>query len=128
MTGRQPSILITDDDRDFRETLGGVLELRGFRTLLAGDGEEALSILRVEEVHVVLLDNNMPRLSGLETMRLVKQMKALLPCILMSARLDDVIREQARRAEAFSILSKPVSRGEVTSTIEQALRRTYGWE
>ena len=40
-----PSLLITDDDSDFRETLRGVFEPRGFRTLLAGDGEEALEIV-----------------------------------------------------------------------------------
>ena len=59
----RPSILITDDDRDFRETLRALLEPRNFRTLLAGDGEEALDIVRAEPVHLVLLDNNMPRLS-----------------------------------------------------------------
>ncbi|MCH6550890.1 MAG: response regulator, partial [Planctomycetes bacterium] len=44
----RPSILITDDDRDFRETLGGVLELCGFRTLLADNGQQALDIIQTE--------------------------------------------------------------------------------
>ena len=56
-----PSILITDDDLDFRETLRFVFEPRGFRTLLAGDGEEALEIMRGEQVHLVLLDVHMPQ-------------------------------------------------------------------
>jgi CheY-like chemotaxis protein len=122
-----PRLLITDDDADFRETLRGALEPRGFHTLAAADGEEALYVIRREEVHLVLLDMHMPRLTGLETLRLVKQIRALLPCILMSAQLDELIIEQARRAEAYSILSKPVTLRQITLTVEQALEQTYNW-
>ena len=123
-----PSLLITDDDREFRETLRSAFEPRGFRTLLAGDGEEALRIVRSQEVHLVLLDVHMPRLSGLDTLRLVKQFKAMLPCILLSARLDELIVEQARLAQAFSVLSKPVTLHQITGIVRQALQRTYNWQ
>jgi CheY-like chemotaxis protein len=122
-----PSILITDDDLAFRETVSGMLEPRGFRTLLASDGEEALRIMDREEIHLMLLDMHMPRLSGLETLRRVRQARLRLPCILLSAALDEAIIEQARMADAFSILSKPVSRLTITTTIDQALRRAYDW-
>ena len=121
-----PSLLITDDDRDFRETLRGLFEPR-FRTLLASDGEEALDIVRSQEVHLVLLDMHMPKLTGLETLQRVKQFKSRLPCILLSAGLDEVIIQQAQLAEAFSVLAKPVSRQQVTSAVEAALKRVYNW-
>ncbi len=122
-----PSLLITDDDRAFRETLQGVFEPQGFRTLLAGDGEEALGIVRKEEVHLILLDMHMPKLTGLETLRLVKRIKRLLPCILMSANLDQPLIEQARLAHAFSILAKPIPLRQLTGTVRLALERTYNW-
>ena len=128
MLVESPALLITDDDREFRETLRSAFEPRGFRTLLAGDGEEALQIVRSQEVHLVLLDMHMPRLSGLETLRLVKKFKSILPCILLSARLDELIVEQARLAQAFSVLSKPVTLGQITGIVRQALRRTYDWQ
>ena len=62
-----PRLLITDDDRDFRETVADMLRDRGFETLQAADGEEALNIVCRQEVHLLLLDMQMPRLSGLET-------------------------------------------------------------
>ena len=127
MNATIPSLLITDDDRDFRETLQGVFEPLGFRTLLAGDGEEALKIVGSEEVHLLLLDMHMPKLTGLETLRRVKQIKAILPCILISADADEVLAEQARRAQAFSVLSKPISRLNITNIVLMALRRTYNW-
>lgn len=61
-----PRLLITDDDRDFRETVAGLLADRGFETIQAADGEEALAIVCRQEVHLLLLDMQMPRLSGLE--------------------------------------------------------------
>ena len=127
MAIERPSLLITDDDLAFRETLQGVFEPQGYRTFLAGDGEEALSIIRSREVHLLLVDMHMPKLSGLETLRLVKQFKAMLPCILLSGDLDDLLIEQARRADAFSVLRKPVTRLQITLSVRQALERTYNW-
>lgn len=122
-----PSLLITDDDLDFRETLRSVFEPR-FRTLVASDGQEALDIVRREDVHLVLLDMHMPRLTGLETLRQVKRFKSRLPCILLSAALDDNLIRQAQLAEAFSVLSKPITRQQITSTVEAAMRRIYDWQ
>ena len=127
MTVSAPSLLITDDDVAFRETLRSVFEPQGFRTLLAADGEEALRIVRREEIHLVLLDMHMPKLTGLETIRRVKQFKAVLPCVLMSARLDELLIEQAKLANAFSVLAKPVTRREITGVVRLAMKRTYNW-
>ena len=122
-----PSLLITDDNPAFRETLQDVFEPQGYRTLLAGDGEEALAIVREREVHLVLLDMHMPKLTGLETIRILKKFKSVLPCILMSAKLDDLLIEQALLAKAFSVLAKPVTRTQITRTVRLALKRTYDW-
>ena len=122
-----PSLLITDDDPAFRETLRVVFEPKGFRTLLAGDGEEALKIVHHEMVHVVLLDMHMPKLTGIETLRMLKEFRAMLPCILLSAQLDDLIVEQAHRAHAYSVLSKTVAISQITGAVRQALERTYAW-
>ncbi len=128
MSIEAPSLLITDDDQAFRQTLHGVFAPRGYRTLLAGDGEEALRIVRREEVHLLLLDMHMPKLTGLETLRRIRQFKAQLPCILLSAHLDKPLIEQARLAQAFSVLSKPVTLVQITGVVRLALEQTYNWK
>lgn len=122
-----PSLLITDDDRDFRDTLCGLFAPRGFRTLVAGDGEAALAIVRRESVHLVLLDMHMPRLTGLETLRRVKQVREILPCILISADMDERLAEEARLARAFSVLTKPIRCAEITRVVDLALQSVYHW-
>lgn len=127
MLHETPSLLITDDDPGFRETLRIVFEPTGLHTLLAGDGEEALKIIHQEKVHLVLLDVHMPKLTGLEVLRRLKEFRAMLPCILISAQLDDSIIEQARLAHADSVLSKMVTIRQITSTVFQSLQQTYAW-
>ena len=122
-----PSILITDDDRDFRETLSGLFVQRGFRALVAGDGEEAIRTILTQEVHLVLMDMHMPKLTGVDAIRKVKRFRAELPCILLSAALDDQIREAAEAARAFRVLPKPVSRQQINHVVDDALKAAYGW-
>jgi CheY-like chemotaxis protein len=122
-----PSLLITDDDRDFRETLRLVFEPRGFQTFLAADGEEALEIVRSRPVHVVLLDMHMPRLTGLETIRRIKQLARPVPTILMSAALDSQIQREAEEEQVFTVLPKPFSFHTIRDVVRDALARTYHW-
>lgn len=123
-----PSILITDDDHDFRETLRGVFEPRGFRTILAGDGEEAIRTVLTQEVHLLLMDMHMPKLTGIDTIRKVKRFRAELPCILLSAALDEQIIRDAEQVHAYSVLSKPVTRQQIMGVVDQALYRLYDWK
>ncbi len=124
---QSPSLLITDDDVDFRSTLREVFEPRGFRTLLAGDGVEALEIVQREPVHLVLFDMHMPRLTGLEALRQVKQVRPIVPCILISARLDAEITQAALDAHAYRVLSKPIGVRALTDVVRQALAEVYDW-
>lgn len=122
-----PSLLITDDDRDFRETLSSVFESRGFRTILAGDGEEALDVVSRETVHLLLLDMHMPRLTGLDTIRELRKLHLDLPCILISAALDRQIEEEAKAAKAYSVLAKPVRLPDITGIVAQIMKQFYCW-
>jgi CheY-like chemotaxis protein len=120
------SILITDDDTGCREALREIVEPEGYRTLLASSGEEALDIVRDEQVHLVLLDMQMPTLTGLETLKLVRQINAMLPCVLVTADATENLIRQALRAQAYSVIAKPVSKNIVLYTVVRALVRVYG--
>jgi len=124
--GSTYSILIADDDSSCRDVLRSIVEPEGYRTVLAGSGEEALDIVHEQTVDLALLDMHMPRLSGLETLELVRQFNALLPCILVTADANEVLIRQAFRARAYSVIPKPVSKNVVLYTVVRALVRVYG--
>ena len=122
-----PTMLITDDDRDLRETLGGVFERRGFATLLAENGERAIEIVAHQSVHVALLDMNMPRMSGLGVLQHLHRQQIQLPCILLSANMDAELEDKARAANAYSVRKKPISVADIDELVRQALRHFYEW-
>jgi CheY-like chemotaxis protein len=123
---RDYSILITDDDPNCRDVLREIMEPQGFRTLLASSGEEALDIVQDEEVHLALLDMHMPTMTGLEVLRLLRQMRQPLPVILVTADATASVIRQAQQARAYSVIPKPVSKNVVIYTVARALVRAYG--
>jgi CheY-like chemotaxis protein len=118
--------LITDDDRGSREALREIVEPAGYRAVLASSGEEALDIVREEPVHLALLDMHMPRLTGLETVQLVHQINAVLPCILVTADATEELMRQAFSVRIYSVIPKPVSPNMLLYTMVRALMKVYG--
>ncbi|MBN9118961.1 MAG: response regulator [Planctomycetes bacterium] len=121
------SILIADDDRGTRETLGEMLAARGFCVKLAADGGEAVELVQVDLVHLVLFDMHMPRLTGLEAFAVIRQtLDRILPAVLMTADATNDLIRQAFAAQVYSVIPKPVNGNVVFHTLERALARVYG--
>jgi CheY-like chemotaxis protein len=123
--GQIYSILITDDDPAARETLREIVAPQGYRTLMAESGEEALDLVRDHEVHLALMDMHLPRLSGLETLALVRQMRGGIPAILITADQDENLIRRALSEHAFCVLAKPVSKHVVIYVVHKALAKYY---
>lgn len=117
-------LLIADDDAQFRQVLRTLLE--PFFTLIeASSGEEAIEIVEGQHVDLLLLDMNMDRLTGLETIVIVKMIEPQAPCILITADATDQLVREATEAEAFSVLKKPVKKSDLLQTVDFAMVSTY---
>ena len=122
------SILIADDDQGSRETLAGLLIDRGFHTVQASSGEEAIEIVQVELIHLVFFDMHMPRMTGLQALQQVRIINDLLPAILVTADATRELIRQALQAQVFSVIPKPVNKNIVLHTLTRALIQVYGAE
>lgn len=122
------TLLITDDDRDFRQSLAEALQRRGFHTLEAEDGEEAMELVRRQSIHAMMVDNHMPRLTGIELARRLQSGSVFVPWILMSARIDERVVAEAEELHADSVLSKPFSLARLTEVLQSLLKTHYGWD
>lgn len=119
-------LLIADDNESFREILREILEPRPFlRVHEVESGEEAIEYSLKVHIDIVLLDMHMHVMTGLETLRELKDLDAVRPCILITSEATEQLREDALNANAFSILSKPVRRRELCSTVSSALVDAY---
>ncbi len=118
-------ILVADDDAANRETVAKLLQDRGFQTITAKDGAEAVQIVQVQVVHLALFDMHMPRLTGLEALHVVRQINQLLPAILMTADATRQVLQQALQAKVHSVIPKPINANVVLETLKRALAQVY---
>lgn len=123
-----PNLLVTDDDKAFRKVVCEGLQRRGFRVIEACDGREALDLIKHSRVHVAVVDVHMPHVTGLDVIRHLHEGPSSLPCVLMSAELDDAIRQEAERMCAYDVLSKPLKLSQLTAVVSHALNEYYGWQ
>ena len=96
-----------------------------FALIEAVSGEQAVEIVEHAQVDLLVLDMNMDRLTGLETIRIVKRMDARMPCILVTSDASEDLRRQAKAADAWSVLSKPVRKTELLRTVSTAIGFRY---
>jgi DNA-binding NtrC family response regulator len=121
-------ILVVDDEADmeslFRQQFRREVTAGRFLLRFARNAEEALAIVRGEtgaELILVLSDVNMPGLSGLELLPLIKTIRPDLPVVLITAYGDEGMRETAVRRGADGFFVKPIDFGAVRSEIASRL-------
>ena len=117
-------LLIADDDAGFRETLRRVFE-PFFELIEAESGEEAVALVEYRPIHIALLDMHMHLMTGLETLRRLKQANETAPCILITSDATEQLRQDGGQANAYSVLKKPVSRRDLVHTVCTAIEQTY---
>ena len=115
-------VLIVDDEPQIRRILSLLLSERGYETATAESGEEALSMQVGFQPDIVLLDINLPEMSGLETMKRLLALEPQPICIMMTAYGSIRSAVEAIRLGAFDYLAKPFDNDELLLTIERAWR------
>jgi len=108
---RRLRLLVADDNATNREVLGRILERGGHDVTLVSDGDLALDALESGSFDVVLLDRNMPGLSGLETLQAIRLMtrgRERLPVVMLSADVTIEAKRECMEAGADSFLPKPI--------------------
>jgi DNA-binding NtrC family response regulator len=112
-------ILIVDDDRAQRSLLETFLQSQGYSTQSAASGEAALQLLSEEKYAMMISDVRMPGMSGLETLRRVRQKHPDLPVLLVTAFADIRSAVIAMRDGAVNYLAKPIDLDELILTVRK---------
>lgn len=115
-------ILIVDDEKDIRNLIEIYLKSEGYETLKAKDGEEALYLLKGNDVDLVILDVMMPKLNGIETCIKIREENEL-PIIMLSAKSEDMDKILGLNMGADDYLSKPFNTLELIARVKSQLRR-----
>ena len=119
---KKERILIVDDEKEIRDLVEIYLKGEGYETLKAKDGEEALYLLKGNDVDLVILDVMMPKLNGIETCLKIRE-ESQIPIIMLSAKSEDVDKILGLNMGADDYLSKQFNTLELMARVKSQLRR-----
>ena len=116
------TVLIVEDDRAILDAVAYNLERDGHEVLTAADGVEGLELARKQPPDLVVLDIMLPRMSGIEVCRLLRQ-EQRVPILMLTARDSETSRVEGLQIGADDYITKPFSMRELRARVESALRR-----
>jgi two-component system response regulator HydG len=115
-------ILVVDDEAPHRQMLEVVLGGEGYEIHQAGDGQEAINLVEERYYDLILMDNRMTEVGGIEALKKIKEISPGIPVIIMTAYASVSTAVDALKSGAYDYLTKPLDIDELKILIDKALR------
>lgn len=118
---RQARILVIDDEDPVREILSKILRSKGYQVAVASDGEEGIERFKEEEFDLVFTDLGMPKISGWEVGKILKQLNPKIPIAMITGWGMELNREKMKENGIDLIVSKPFNFEQVIELVSEAI-------
>ena len=119
------TVLLADEHEGWAQTIRGLLAPQGVQTLSARTGREALRLIESGQIHVAVLDTQMPQLGGMQVIKRMRELPMAPPAILLADHLTNHLLHEALGMKVFSVLSKPVDFNLLLDSLARVMRRHY---
>ncbi len=111
--GNAGIVAVIDDDNDVGDVLGGLLEAMGYQVETYRSGMDFLSNARFDRLACLIIDQNMPRMTGLQMVEQLAQQGVNIPALLITGVHDQEVERQAVKLGVMTVLEKPMSHHEL---------------
>lgn len=115
------TILIVDDSNFIRKTLSRILEETNHELLEAANGQEALEVINSKKPDCMILDLLMPVMDGVATLQTLKEKGLTIPVIILSADIQESVREECFNLGVKDFLNKPPHKDKLFGAIDKAI-------
>jgi DNA-binding response OmpR family regulator len=122
--GNKLKVLVVDDEQNILDVVRAYLEKEGFEVITAMDGEAALNIYNKENIHLIVLDLMLPKVSGEEVCRRIRS-TSIIPIIMLTAKAEEDEKIEGISIGADDYLTKPFSVRELVVRVRALIRRSY---
>ena len=116
------NILICDDDKEIAAAISIYLQNEGYKTLLAYDGRQALTLIEQNEIHLIIMDVMMPGIDGLHATMEIRRERNI-PIVMLSAKSEDTDKILGLNMGADDYVTKPFNPLELIARVKSQLRR-----
>ena len=116
------NILVCDDDREIVDAIEIYLSQDGYRIIKAYDGEQAIEIMKREEIQLLIIDVMMPKLDGIRATLKIREYSSI-PIIILSAKSEDTDKILGLNIGADDYITKPFNPLELAARVKSNLRR-----
>ena len=116
------NILVCDDDREIVDAIEIYLSQDGYQIFKAYDGEQAIEVLKKEDIHLLIMDIMMPRLDGIRATLKIREHSSI-PIIILSAKSEDTDKILGLNIGADDYITKPFNPLELAARVRSNLRR-----
>ena len=120
---RKERILWADDEIDLLRAYVLFLEEKGYEVITANNGKDAVELCQKESFDIIFLDENMPGLSGLETLALIKEIDADVPMVMITKSEEENIMNMAIGNKIADYLTKPVNPSQILLTLKKNIHK-----
>jgi len=117
-------ILVVDDEQKILNVIKAYLIKEGYEVLTATDGEEALNIFKNQQIHLIILDLMLPKISGEQVCNNIRATSSV-PIIMLTAKTEEDNKIDGLAIGADDYITKPFSNRELVGRVKAIIRRTY---
>jgi FixJ family two-component response regulator len=121
-TGNSNIVAIVDDDGDVRDVLDALLESEGHTVKTYTSGLQLLADPELSEVSCLVLDQKMPRMTGLDLLRALEAGGHTIPSLLITGLPDAAVADEARALGALDVLTKPIDSARLLQLVGYAVQ------
>ncbi len=115
-------ILIVDDNVLLCNNLKDILVFKGYNVTCVYDGYEAIDAVKKDNFKIVLMDVKMPRMSGIDTLKSLRQIDPDVTVILITAFAEDILYKEGLKSGDFEVITKPIDVDELLGRLKRSLK------
>ena len=118
----KPRVLVVDDEREIREAIRIYLRGEDIETIMATNGQEAVDLMKQQDIHLILMDVMMPGIDGIVATSLIREFSNV-PIIMLTAKSEDTDKIMGLSLGADDYITKPFTPMELVARVKSQLRR-----
>lgn len=118
----KPRVLVVDDEREIREAIRIYLRGEDIETIMATNGQEAVDLMKQQDIHLILMDVMMPGIDGIVATSLIREFSNV-PIIMLTAKAEDTDKIMGLSLGADDYITKPFNPMELVARVKSQLRR-----